>query len=174
MLYNGHMFTLPWLHFRSIASPTVAHVVLRSSKIPHRGSMCNPSLTPHSSLEKDISLNHSCVGMSCLECTQLRTKNVVLQPSTAISSTDFRSTDCRRSNCVSRPTWQWRNALVAASLRRRSNARVSTTRARLVPAYFWSRRRLTVTVPFARPTQTTMSAVQVRQIDIYLACITLL
>ena len=33
--------------------------------------MCNLSWTPHSSLEKDNSLNHSCVSskMGCLECT---------------------------------------------------------------------------------------------------------
>ena len=39
--------------------------------------MCNLSLTPHSNLEKDNSLNHSCVSpnMGCLEYTnyELRT-----------------------------------------------------------------------------------------------------
>ena len=41
--------------------------------------MCNLPWTPHSSLEKDNSLNHSCVSpkMGCLEYTQLRTKDTI-------------------------------------------------------------------------------------------------
>ena len=43
--------------------------------------MCNLSWTPHSNLEKDNSLNHSCVSpkMGCLEYTnkELRTNYVV-------------------------------------------------------------------------------------------------
>ena len=46
-------------------------VYARGSKRPHQSAleMCNLSWTPHSSLEKDNSLNHSCVSpkIGCLE-----------------------------------------------------------------------------------------------------------
>ena len=43
--------------------------------------MCNLSWTPNSNLEKDNSLNHSCVSpkMGCLEYTNYRTKNDMTQ-----------------------------------------------------------------------------------------------
>ena len=48
-------------------------VYARGSKISHQSAleMCNLSWTPHSNLEKDNSLNHSCVSpsMGCLEYT---------------------------------------------------------------------------------------------------------
>ena len=48
-------------------------VYARGSKRSHQSAleMCNLSWTPHSSLEKDNSLNHSCVSpkMGCLEYT---------------------------------------------------------------------------------------------------------
>ena len=48
-------------------------VCARGSKRSHQSAleMCNLSWTPHSSLEKDNSLNHSCVSpkMGCLEYT---------------------------------------------------------------------------------------------------------
>ena len=48
-------------------------VYARGSKISHQSAleMYNSSWTPHSSLEKDNSLNHSCVNpkMGCLEYT---------------------------------------------------------------------------------------------------------
>ena len=48
-------------------------VYAREGKISHQSAleMCNLSWTPHSSLEKDNSLNHSCVSpkMGCLEYT---------------------------------------------------------------------------------------------------------
>ena len=48
-------------------------VYARGSKRSHQSAlqMCNLSYTPHSSLEKDNSLNHSCVSpkMDCLEYT---------------------------------------------------------------------------------------------------------
>ena len=43
--------------------------------------MCNTLLTPHSSLDKDNSLNHFCVSprMGCLEYTELRTNQLGMQ-----------------------------------------------------------------------------------------------
>ena len=51
-------------------------VYARGSKISHQSAleMCNLSWTPHSSLEKDNSLNHSCVSlkMGCLEYIEVK------------------------------------------------------------------------------------------------------
>ena len=53
--------------------PLPPGVYARGSKRSHQSAleMCNLSWTPHSSIEKDNSLNHSCVSpkMGCLEYT---------------------------------------------------------------------------------------------------------
>ena len=51
----------------------------RSKDPTHGVILCNLSWTPHSNLEKDNSLNHSCVSpkMGCLEYTYPVTKRVL-------------------------------------------------------------------------------------------------
>ena len=62
--------------------PLLSGVYARGSKRSHQSAleMCNLSWTPHSSLEKDNSLNHSCVSTSMGSLEQGRDHTTALGP----------------------------------------------------------------------------------------------
>ena len=71
-LISYHIISVSFGRDTKIRWSLLSGVYARGSKISHTGGkMCNLSWTPHYSLDKDNSLNHSCVSprMDCLEYT---------------------------------------------------------------------------------------------------------